>query len=131
MCILQRKSGLFFQTSRCVHSNRQVLAVVLPLRKVFDIIKVSNSPGEQLMISISVSEDIMTFAKLTYVLITGVLSKDTALYPLLPFPMTTDFSGILLNATWSSGISISKSNLALRFGSSKQGKACLASQASK
>jgi len=97
MCILQRKSCLLFQTSRCSHSNRQVLAVVLPLRKAFDILRVSNDLGEQLMISTSMSKDMMTFENLTYVLMTGILLKDTTLYPLLPFPSTTDFSGILLN----------------------------------
>jgi hypothetical protein len=57
----------------------------------------------------------------------GVRSKETIFVPdLLPF--LTSFSGMLDRAVWSSGISISKSKVALRLGSSKQGKALRASQ---
>lgn len=66
---------------------------------------------------------------LTYVLITGVRSNETNCLPSI-VPSRVVLTGMLLKATKSFGISISKSKVAFRLGSSKHGKACRASHAS-
>lgn len=127
MCVFEGEPALLLQAPSSVNANRDVLAVVLASREVFDVLEVSNGPCGKLGI---VSRRLVSsLERLTYVLIAGVFSKDTLFKPDLP-PFEVAFSGMLLIATRLSGISTSNSKEALRLGSSKQGKALLAAHAS-
>ena len=48
MGTFQRETGLFLETLRCINTDWDALALVLPLRQSFDIVEITNSPRKKL-----------------------------------------------------------------------------------
>lgn len=46
--MLKGEAALFLQASGCVDANRQVFAIIFPLRVCFNVLKISHSPCSKL-----------------------------------------------------------------------------------
>lgn len=53
VCTLKSKAGLFLKPLCRINANRNTLSLVFPLSEGFNVVKVTNCPGQKLMKSVS------------------------------------------------------------------------------